>query len=162
VRLVSYADEDLWLTRALETDPAVMAELGGAQPEAAIAPLHERRLRTLGRDNWWLTIRPDDDETRAGTIGIWPREWNGTDVHETGWMVLPAFQGRGIASRALALLLEQARADGGFDALHAWPGRENAASNALCRRFGFEVLEDDVGVEYAGRALRVRHWALTL
>ena len=32
MELVTYTQKDLWLTEALETDPVVMAELGGAWP----------------------------------------------------------------------------------------------------------------------------------
>jgi hypothetical protein len=47
LRLVPYADADIWLTRTLETDPDVMRELGGAWPEEAIAGIHERRLAAI-------------------------------------------------------------------------------------------------------------------
>jgi RimJ/RimL family protein N-acetyltransferase len=76
-------------------------------------------------------------------------------------MLLAAFHGRGLASAALALLLERARRESRFEQLHAWPGVSNAASNALCRKFGFELVgEEDGG--YRDARLRVNHWVLTL
>ena len=82
-------------------------------------------------------------------------------VHETGWMLARRFHGRGLASAALALLLERARAEPRFERLHAWPGVTNPASNALCRKFDFELLgEEDGG--YRAAKLRVNHWVLDL
>jgi RimJ/RimL family protein N-acetyltransferase len=73
----------------------------------------------------------------------------------------PPFHGRGLASAALGLLLDGAREEPRFEQLHAWPAVANAASNALCRRFGFELLgEEDGG--YRDAPLRVNHWVLTL
>ena len=159
-RLRLYSDADLALTEAMETDPAVMRELGGAVPREEIPALHRRRLATVADDPWWFVIVGDDDRG-VGEIGIWETEHDGRVVHETGWMILAAFHGRGLASAALALLLERAREEPRFEQLHAWPGLSNAASNALCRKFGFELLgEEDSG--YRDARLRVNHWVLTL
>jgi hypothetical protein len=48
-----------------------------------------------------------------------------------------------------------------FEQLHAFPGVSNPASNALCRKFGFELLGEEEG-GYRGAALRVNHWVLSL
>jgi RimJ/RimL family protein N-acetyltransferase len=150
----------LALTEAMETDPVVMHELGGAVPREEIPTLHRRRLDTVASDPWWFVIVADDDES-AGEIGIWETEHDGCVVHETGWMLLAAFHGRGLASAALAQLLDRARDEPRFEQLHAWPGVSNAASNALCRKFGFALLgEEDGG--YRGARLRVNHWVLDL
>jgi RimJ/RimL family protein N-acetyltransferase len=102
-----------------------------------------------------------DDEEPAGAIGIWETEHDGATVHETGWMLARRFHGRGLASAALGLLLDRAREEPRFEQIHAWPGVTNPASNALCRKFGFELLgEEDGG--YRDAALRVNHWVLTL
>jgi RimJ/RimL family protein N-acetyltransferase len=144
----------------METDAVVMAELGGPVPREEIPALHRRRLSGLASDPWWLVIVTDDGES-AGTIGIWQTEHDGSLVHETGWMLARRFHGRGLASAALGLLLHRAREEPRFEQLHAWPGVANAASNALCRKFGFELLgEEDGG--YRDAPLRVNHWVLTL
>ena len=74
-------------------------------------------------------------------------------------MVLPAFQGRGVASGALSLLLERARSEPRFERVHAFPGVTNGPSNALCRKFGFSHTEESE-VEFRGRPLKVNHWEL--
>jgi RimJ/RimL family protein N-acetyltransferase len=155
-----YRDDDLALTEAMETDPEVMAELGGAVPRAEIPALHRRRLDSIAADPWWFVVVTDDGES-AGEIGIWETEHHGARVHETGWMLARRFHGRGLASAALELLLDRARTEPRFERLHAWPGVTNSASNALCRKFGFELLgEEDGG--YRDAPLRVNHWVLAL
>ncbi len=77
-------------------------------------------------------------------------------------MILPRFQGQGYARRALAELLTAARDGPGLDSVHAFPGVTNLPSNSLCRAAGFELIEGDVAVEYAGRELRCNHWAVEL
>ena len=74
-------------------------------------------------------------------------------------MILPEHQGRGNASAALALLIERTRHDPRWGDIHAFPGSTNGPSNGLCRKLGFEQLEEAV-VDYAGRELRVNHWVL--
>jgi RimJ/RimL family protein N-acetyltransferase len=76
-------------------------------------------------------------------------------------MLARPFHGRGLATAALALLLDRAREEPRFEQLHAWPGVTNPASNALCRKFGFELLGEEVG-RYRDATFRVNHWVLTL
>jgi RimJ/RimL family protein N-acetyltransferase len=156
MELVPYGEPDLWLTRALETDPVVMKELGGPNSDEVIAAAHVKRL-AVAADDWWLVIVPEPGHRPIGTIGIWPITWEGEEVYEIGWMLLPEFQGRGLASEALRLLIERVRATPGIESLHAFPGRTNAASNALCRKFGF-VKVGEYEADYAGRALQTNHW----
>ena len=79
-------------------------------------------------------------------------------ISEAGWSVCRSTKAR-YASAGLALLLERAHADGRWGAIHAFPGATNAASNALCRKFGFELVGQET-VDYGGRALRCNHWVL--
>jgi RimJ/RimL family protein N-acetyltransferase len=158
VELRPYADGDIWLTEELETDAAVMSELGGPQPPESIPKTHERRLGAVDGGNWWLVIEPEPG-IAAGTIGVWPTTQDGVEMFEVGWMVLPRFQRRGIASDALAELIDRCRAEPRIDAVHAFPGATNVASNALCRKAGFRFLEE-LEVLYGDRPLTVNHWEL--
>ena len=161
MELLPYREEDQWLTEALECDPVMMKELGGPIPREAIPDLHRRRVAAAARDDWWFTIVPDPSSGPVGTIGIWPSTWQGAPIHETGWMILPQHQGRGLASAALRLLLDRARRAGPFRQIHAFPGRTNAASNALCQKAGFRLLEE-CEVEFRDRTLSCNHWVLSL
>jgi RimJ/RimL family protein N-acetyltransferase len=152
--------EDEWLTVALETDPRVMAELGGPWTADEARAAHHRRVASIAEHGtWWLEIVPDPAIGPVGTIGIWASEWAGEPISETGWMVLPEHQGKGYASAALAALIERTRHDPRWGDIHAFPGVSNGASNALCRKLGFEQL-DEVTVDYAGRILRCNRWVL--
>jgi RimJ/RimL family protein N-acetyltransferase len=62
-------------------------------------------------------------------------------VYEIGWSVVPAFQGRGIAGSATARVIAIARSEWRHPFLHAFPSVDNAASNAICRKLGFELLD---------------------
>lgn len=158
VSLAPYSDADLWLTETLETDPRAMAELGGPWPIEHAREAHARRL-TLARSGsaWAFKIVPDPATGPIGTIGVWPSEWQGVPISETGWMILPDHQGRGYGSAALGALLDRARADDRWGDIHAFPGVTNRPSNALCRKLGFEWLEEG-DADYNGRHFPVNHW----
>lgn len=157
MELQPLTSEDEWLTVAMETDPQVMAELGGPQTEEYARGAHRRRVDGVATGNWLFKLVPEPGTGPVGTIMLWPSQWAGQPISETGWMVLPDHQGKGHASAALGLLLEQAREDGRWGDIHAFPGETNGPSNALCRKYGFEQLESSE-VDYAGRGLRVNHW----
>jgi RimJ/RimL family protein N-acetyltransferase len=161
MELVPYSDEDIGLVEELECDPEAMSELGGPVPPERIPEIHARRLAGVAAGEWYFKIVPDSAGPAAGTIGIWSAEWRGEPIHETGWMVLPAFQGRRIASRALAEIISMAKADGRFRSVYAFPSVTNAPSNALCRKFGFELVEE-TDFEYRGTQLRVNVWKLAV
>jgi RimJ/RimL family protein N-acetyltransferase len=162
VDLVPRTEADEWLTVALETDPVVMAELGGPWTAEEARATHVRRM-ALAHDGGVssFTVRPvgDDDSVGepVGTIGVWDSEWEGEPLSETGWMTLPAHQGRGFASAALAAVLERERREHRWGDIHAFPGTTNTASNALCRKFGFELVGSG-DADYAGRHFPVNHW----
>jgi RimJ/RimL family protein N-acetyltransferase len=155
MELMRYEEADFELTEALETDPLVMRELGGPIARSRLPDIHRKRLR----DPWWFKIVPEPGGPPAGAIGIWEKELDGKAIFETGWMVLPAFQGRGIATAALDLLIARVRRESRFDAMNAFPPVTNSPSNALCRRFGFTLLGERDFV-YAGRPLHCNHWML--
>jgi RimJ/RimL family protein N-acetyltransferase len=159
VELVPYGDADLWLTHALETDERVMAELGGPWPAEAIPRIHERRLASIARGTWWFTLVPSAGWTPVGMLGIFWSEFRGHAISEAGWSVLPEHQGHGYASAGLAILLDRALADGRWGAIHAFPSAANGASNALCRKFGFELVGEET-IDYGGRTLPCNHWVL--
>lgn len=159
MELVPYTDADQWLTEALETDPGVMAELGGPWPLARIPEIHRRRLGYIEKGAWYLKVVPDPAGPAVGAVGVWHSEVNGQELSELAWMILPEHQGRGHASAAVRLLLERIRADGSWGDVHALPGITNGPSNAICRKFGFERV-GQIEVDYGGRMLRCNHWVL--
>lgn len=157
--LVTYTDDDIGLIEALECDPENMRHLGGPVDRERIPEIHARRLATVAKGEWYFKIVLEPGGPPAGTIGIWSARWREREINETGWMVLPAFQGQGVASRALELILSMARSTDRFGRIHAFPGVRNAPSNALCRKFGFGFLEE-TDFKYRGTELRVNVWIL--
>jgi RimJ/RimL family protein N-acetyltransferase len=152
--------DDLPLYEGLLTDPVIMSELGGPLGRGGLA----HKLREIVDDvkagkTWFFTIITDG--APAGTVCVWDHPWNGEAISEIGWMVGPAFQGRGLASEAVGAVLERARAEGRWGVIHAFPSVTNGPSNAICRKTGFSKLEE-VDFEYAGRILRCNHWRLDL
>lgn len=165
VALAPYTERDLEMTLALETDPVVMKDLGGPSTREELLPVHARRLLSEERGGRWMVItltgEGGEEPRRVGQIGVFRSKTGGEEADEVGWSVLPAYQGKGIASRALALLLEQLRARGEPEVVHAFPGVGNAPSNALCEKLGFELV-GQVSVTHRGNLLRCNHWRLRL
>ena len=102
MRLMPYGDGDFGLTIRLETDPEVMAELGGPRPAESLREAHRSRATHNGPGDQWLKIVPEPGGPDAGAIGVWLSDWHGEPIHEVGWMVLPEFQGRGLATILVA------------------------------------------------------------
>ena len=118
-------------------DPAMTEHLGG--PETA-EKIRERQDRYAAPGSGMFKI-VDLAGAGVGSVGFWEREWRGGLVWEVGWSVVPAAQGRGVASAATALVLARARDDGSHRYVHAFPSTDNPPSNAICRKLGFTLLE---------------------
>ncbi|MBB5122260.1 GCN5 family acetyltransferase [Streptomyces eurocidicus] len=164
VRLDPWAPQDLGLLRALNT-PEQMTHLGGPETEEQILARHERYVR-LSADRtgagrmFRITLFPEGGV--VGSIGFWRHTRDGEQVYETGWMVLPGFQGRGVATAATRVVTERARAERAHRFLHAFPSTGNKPSNAVCRKAGFELIGER-DVEYPpGRPVRCNDWRLAL
>jgi RimJ/RimL family protein N-acetyltransferase len=156
VELQDISMDDLPLYEAFLTDAGMMAELGGPLPRDGLA----KKLRGIVDDVeagriWYFKIVTEG--ASAGTVCIWDHPWNGQTINEIGWMVAPAFQGRGLASEAVRAVLDRARAEGRWDVIHAFPAVSNGPSNAICRKTRFSKVQE-VDFEYAGRTLRCNHW----
>jgi RimJ/RimL family protein N-acetyltransferase len=151
---------DLGLYRRLRCDPAMMSELGGPlDPADMPAKLGQDVQAVLLDRSWVLTIVPDAHHPAraAGSVVLWQHSDGDPDHSEVGWMVLPEYQGRGLATAAMAELLGRADADGRWGDIHAYPGVTNTASNALCRRLGFQLVGRTV-TRFADRDLETNRW----
>ena len=140
----------------------MMEHLGGAESPEKIA---ERHARYVAHDpNTGLMYKIVDDATSqgVGNVGYWPKQWRGEDVFETGWLVLPEYQGRGIASAATGQLIDMLRSEKKRRYLHAFPSVDNAASNAICRKLGFRLL-GAMDFDYPpGHQMRCNDWRFDL
>ncbi|GAA1220397.1 GNAT family N-acetyltransferase [Kitasatospora nipponensis] len=164
VRLEPWADlPEFEALLHLTNTPEMTDHLGGPESAEAIAARH-RRYTALVDDAtgrmFRIVLLPQDEV--VGSIGYWEREWQGEQVYETGWGVLPAFQGRGIAAAAARALADRVRTHGRHRSLHAYPSVDHPASNAICRKAGF-TLRDSCTFEYPpGSFMRCNDWRLEL
>jgi RimJ/RimL family protein N-acetyltransferase len=140
-----------------------MHYLGGVENAEKIRDRHERYCRMSASGTGCMFVVLVGAEAHpAGSVGYWEKEWQGQAVWETGWIILPDFQGMGIAKRATRLTLEAARQDGRHRYVHAFPSVENGASNGICGSIGF-VFQGEVEFEYPkGSLMRCNDWRFDL
>ncbi|MFI6410697.1 GNAT family N-acetyltransferase [Streptomyces sp. NPDC050585] len=164
VRLDPWSPECLPLLRAVNA-PEMTEHLGGPETEERVVRRHQRYLAMLdgpaeaGR-MFRIVVVPDG--VPAGTIGFWPHTGDGEDVYETGWSILPGFQGRGVATAAARAVVELARAAGAYRYLHAYPSVRNTASNAVCRKAGFALRGERLFEYPVGRLMVSNDWRYDL
>jgi RimJ/RimL family protein N-acetyltransferase len=139
VTLEPWGSGDLPLLQRLMGDPRMTEHLGGPESPDKLRERHGRYVQ-LERAGRMFKIVDVASGAGAGSVGFWTKEWRGEQVYETGWMVVPECQGRGIAVAATAQAIELARHDDAHRLMHAFPSVDNAPSNAICRKLGFELL----------------------
>ncbi|HEX6656115.1 MAG TPA: GNAT family N-acetyltransferase [Candidatus Limnocylindria bacterium] len=159
IRLRPWAEEDFLLLERTVGDPQMTRHLGGAESAEKMRERHARYL-TMGDPDAGRMFVILAGGVAAGTHGYWRREEARAAVWETGWFVLPDFQGMGVATAATQLVAELAFADAPDRPIHAYPGVDNAASNAVCRKAGFRLI-GGLTFEYPpGHRLRCNDWVL--
>jgi RimJ/RimL family protein N-acetyltransferase len=158
---------DLDVYARMRCDPAMMVELGGPLPLDGIEAKLQRDIADVTADRAWISmiVDPGGDAAptrRSATVGsvvLWSHDEAPEPSSEIGWMILPAFQGRGVGKAAARLMLDRARQADRWGLIHAFPGVTNRPSNAICRSLGFALL-DQREVEFSGRMLVANHWVI--
>lgn len=157
--------EDLALYESMNCDPQMMKHLGGPLPKESMPQKLRRDVETIESGSAWIFKVIADgnhaDSQAAGSVCIWEHAEGDEVINEIGWMILPQFQGRGLGSKAVRAILDKARAERRWDVIHAFPATGNEASNAICRKMGFTLLEE-CDLEWSGRQLRCNHWRIDL
>jgi RimJ/RimL family protein N-acetyltransferase len=161
VTLEPWGSGDLPLLERLMGDPHMTEHLGG--PESP-DKLRERqgRYERLESGDCMFKIVDVVSGVGVGSVGFWTKEWRDEQAYEIGWMVVPEFQGRGIAAAATAQAIELARRDDKHRFMHAFPDVDNAPSNAICRKLGFELLEACEFEFPKGHLMTCNDWRLDL
>eukprot|EP01031_Cornospumella_fuschlensis_P035944 gene35944-43595_t len=123
MKLVDISKDDIDLYKAMFCDPVHMADLGGPQPEDKVPGILERQIDHVSQGKGWVfKIVPELNDFKGrevpegaidwthgvGTICIWVGEYKDQPVTEIGWGVIPAFQHRGLATKALTMMLDLA------------------------------------------------------
>ncbi|WP_367044124.1 GNAT family N-acetyltransferase [Streptomyces sp. Je 1-332] len=155
--LVPWSEGDFALLVACNS-AGMTAHLGGPETREQLVSRHRRYLALERGQMFRIAL----DGDAVGSIGYWETSWQGESVWETGWGVLPGFQGRGIAATAARLVVEEARATGRHARLHAFPAVDHAASNGVCRKAGF-TMRGEHDFEYPkGHWMRCNDWSVDL
>ncbi|MEW2547546.1 GNAT family N-acetyltransferase [Streptomyces sp. NPDC047002] len=175
VRLEPWSEADLGLLRALNA-PELMVHLGGPETDEQLLARHRRYVALSGDSPrkgrlYRIVLLPEQEAAggpggglapSVGTVGFWENVWDGREIYESGWGLLAAFQGRGIAAAAARAAAAQARAQRTHRELHAFPSVANPASNAVCRRAGYTP-RGECAFEYPpGTVLRCNDWWMNL
>jgi RimJ/RimL family protein N-acetyltransferase len=137
VLLEPWSEGDFWLLQRSNA-PEMTEHVGGPETDEKLVARHRSYLGPM-RGQMYRVTSVDSGET-VGSIGFWERAWRSGTAWETGWGVLPEFQGRGIATEAARAVIDAARAAGLHQYLHAFPSVDHSASNSVCHRAGFELL----------------------
>jgi RimJ/RimL family protein N-acetyltransferase len=161
VTLEPWGGDDLPLLARLMGDPRMTEHLGGPEGPDKLRERQDRYEHLTGGDRMFKIVDVASG-AGVGSVGFWTREWRDAQVYEVGWLVVPEFQGRGIATAATAQAIELARQQDKHRYAHAFPNVDNAPSNAICRKLGFELL-GPCEVEFPrGHFMACNDWRLDL
>ena len=122
LRDVELGDVDAYVR--MRCDPVMMAELGGPRPREGIEEKVRSDVQDVASGTAWIKIivpSEDNPHVVAGSVTLWPHNVDGELLSEIGWMVLPEFQGHGLAKLAVRRLLEMAREEARWGLVHAFP-----------------------------------------
>jgi RimJ/RimL family protein N-acetyltransferase len=161
VALERWGGGDLPLLERLLGDPVMTEHLGGPESPEKLRERQRRYEGLMGGDRMFKIIEVASG-AGVGSVGFWTKEWREAQIYEMGWMVVPEFQGRGLAAAAAAGVIELAKADGQHRFMHAFPNVDNAPSNAICRKLGFELLEACEFEFPKGHFMTCHDWRLDL
>jgi RimJ/RimL family protein N-acetyltransferase len=139
VGLRAWTEDDLPLLRGLLGDPAMMTYLGGPESEEKLLERHAKYLAIDGMGNARVfVITAGPERVAVGWVGYWQTSWHAEPAWETGWSVLPVFQGRGVASRGAELAMGVLAGERTHRFVYAFPAVDNGPSNGVCAKLGFE------------------------
>jgi RimJ/RimL family protein N-acetyltransferase len=162
ISIEEWSEGDLDLLRQTNS-PEMTEHLGGPESEEQLLRRHRRDVDLAGTGTGRMfraVLLPE--LAVVGSVGYWEKVWQGETVYETGWGVLPPYQGRGIAPAAAVAAASRAAAEGKHRFVHAFPSVDHPASNAVCRKAGFEFVAE-CDFEYPpGTKIRCNDWRLDL
>ncbi len=129
------------LHRRLGTDPA-MYQYSGWNPYATLETAQaavQGFIDGYGDDHFYSWVM-DVDDVLIGTIGAYDYK---DDRIETGFSVVPAWQGRGFATEALKKVLEYLTENEGIPCVTAWCASENIGSRRVLEKSGMRLVRTE-------------------
>ncbi|MFP5112991.1 GNAT family N-acetyltransferase [Bacillaceae bacterium C204] len=160
IQIKPWEDKDLDILFRLNA-PEMMQHLGGPESDKQILKRHKRYLELSDRGCMFSIILLPEREP-VGSVGFWQTTWNDESVYETGWSVLPSYQGKGIATIAVKLAIEEASAENKYKYIHAFPSIANPASNAICRKLNFQFISECEFEYPPGCMMHCNNWRLNI
>ena len=162
MKLEMMTGEDVGLRVRLETDPQVMAGLGGPRLREAIERAHAKSLALAAEGRCWpFKIIPDGGTSPAGGVDVFESSHEHEAIYEIGWMILPGSRTGEWPARPCERFWKRQREERKFGQIHAFPAVTNGPSNKICAKNGFTNL-GECQAEFAGRGLRCNHWRVDL
>ncbi|MDR3431279.1 MAG: GNAT family N-acetyltransferase [Rouxiella aceris] len=161
MRPIDSADWPLFLT--LYQTPSVMKYIGDIEKPAQVRSRFEQRLGRWDKyADFWLCLVITERETgeAVGLTGFFP-DWRPYQQAEVGFMLLPAYQGKGYGQESLREVLNYAFNICGFHRLQANVIEGNIASRRLLERCGFR-LEGTLRESYRMQGEWQNDWLLAL
>ena len=159
IQLEPWTQDDMPLLVELNA-PNMTEHLGGPEAPEQLEKRLQRYIAAQTEEGRMFKVVVG--EVPVGSVGFWDREWKGERVYETGWGVVPEFQGRQIASNAMQMLIGVSRAARRRSAMHAFPSVDNVPSNAVCRKLGFDLLGETEFEYPKGHWMRCNDWRFVL
>ncbi|EHF4996613.1 GNAT family N-acetyltransferase [Enterobacter hormaechei] len=139
LNLTPFEPSDWAFFRSLREDPAIMRYMAAITPEKETRRVFAARLMA----EHVFVIRLHNDVTPLGDIGLQISAANREEA-DIGYTVVPAAQGKGIASEALHAVCEYAFNQTGVKAINAYVLADNVGSVRVLEKAGFvrtQVLE---------------------
>jgi RimJ/RimL family protein N-acetyltransferase len=164
VSIRPYAEGDMWILERTLGDPSQMTHLNGPESAEKIRERHKKYVAMSADQRTGCMFTVMVGAAAAGHVGYWEADWDGQKVWETGWFVLPEFQGRGVATEATKQLIEVVGKLQSNRFLLTFPSVDNQPSNAIPRKLGFTLVRE-IDFEYpkgSGKFLRNNVWQLAL
>ena len=156
LHLTPFEPSDWPFFRSLREDRSIMRYMASIAPEKETRRLFAARLTA----QHVFVIRLHDNPLPLGDIGLQISAEH-RDEADIGYTVVPAAQGKGIASEALRAVCEYAFNQTGVKAINAWVLADNAGSVRVLEKAGFvrtQVLEKAYEID----GVRYDDWAYRL
>ena len=137
VRLRPLQQSDAAALHAIYSDAGAMTWWSHG-PLATLDETEAKLARNLDAPDWraWAMTLVKDD-VAIGTLSAYHKRQGG--VAEIGYSLVPAYWGRGLAREAVGLVIDYLFDVEGYRRICADTDPDNAASNALLTRLGFEI-----------------------
>ncbi|HEU4910657.1 MAG TPA: GNAT family N-acetyltransferase [Actinomycetes bacterium] len=147
-----YSRDDV--VRFLGSVPTPMTGLEQATARIERARDRNERERVAGSPCGWWAVEVAETGQVAGTVAVLHVDGDDDAPVEVAWHLHPDVQGRGYATEAARGAFDHAHRAGLVEVL-ALTDEANAASQAVCRRLGLDLVE--VSDRFYGKPLQI--WA---